>query len=110
MENKNPYLNKKGDPDEISIATATATTKDGKTINYLAVSGKSWHGNAPNKVTINHKEYQVLIDGAYIIRADGKKLVSWVEPPFHPTFKIQPLILLGFVNSTQLTPYTHDND
>lgn len=37
------------------------------------MSDKSWHGNAANKVTINHKEYQVLTDEAYIIRADGKK-------------------------------------
>ncbi|MCL1624373.1 hypothetical protein M2R47_09025 [Moraxella sp. Tifton1] len=46
--------------EEVSVATATVTTKDGKTINYLAVSGQSWNPNAPDKVTINGKEYHVL--------------------------------------------------
>ena len=82
VENKkgeNPFINNqgshKGDPNKISIATATVTTKDGKTINYLAVSGKSWSGHAPNKVTIHGKEYQVLRDEAYTgkVLPDGKK-------------------------------------
>ncbi len=51
--------------DDVSLATATVTTKDGKTVNYLAVSGKSWSGHAPNNVTINGTEYQVIRTEAY---------------------------------------------
>ena len=67
MKNKNDpkqtsYINsnKKDGVNSISIATASVRTQDGKTINYLAVSGKNWSGQAPDKVTINGKEYQVI--------------------------------------------------
>ncbi len=82
VENKkgeNPFINNqgshKGDPNKISIATATVTTKDGTTIHYLAVSGKSWSGHAPDKVTIHGKEYQVLRDETYTgkVLSDGSK-------------------------------------
>lgn len=59
----------------VSIATATVITKDGKTAHYLSVSGQSWNPNAPDKVTIHGKEYQVLRDEAYTgkVLSDGSK-------------------------------------
>ena len=69
---KSPFINNhgshRGDPNKISIATATVTTKDGTTTHLLAVSGKSWSGNAPDKVTINGKEYQVIRDEVKTIK------------------------------------------
>ncbi len=79
VENKNnpnqvSYINsKRGEPDEISIATASVITKDGTSINYLAVSGPSWSGHAPDKVIINGKEYQILRDEATITKVINGK-------------------------------------
>ena len=55
------------DLESISIATATVYDKTGKPTNYLAISGKSWSGQAPNKITINDKTYSV-------IRIDNERL------------------------------------
>ena len=74
--NQVSYINsKRGEPDAISIATAAVTTKDSKTIHYLAVSGKSWSGHAPDKVTIHGKKYQVIREEAYTgkVLSDGSK-------------------------------------
>ena len=73
--NQTSYLNRNGKANEISIATATVTTKDSKTIHYLAVSGKSWSGHAPDKVTIHGKKYQVIREEAYTgkVLSDGSK-------------------------------------
>ena len=74
---KSPFINNhgshRGDPNKISIATATVTTKDGTTTHLLAVSGKSWSGNAPDKVTINGKEYQVIRDEVKTIKVINGK-------------------------------------
>lgn len=70
--------NKRNGLSQISIATATVTHKDGTITHYLAVSGKSWSGHAPDKVTINGKEYQVIREEAYtgkVINGKAEKIL-----------------------------------
>ena len=76
--NQISYINRSKDPLEISIATATVTTKNGKTIHLLAVSGKSWSGNAPDNVMIKDKVYQLIREEAYtgrIINGQAEKIL-----------------------------------
>ena len=79
---KSPFINNhgshRGDPNKISIATATVTTKDGTTTHLLAVSGKSWSGNAPDNVMIKDKVYQLIREEAYtgrIINGQAEKIL-----------------------------------
>ena len=59
--NKNALIKGKlEDLESISIATATVYDKVGKPTHYLAVSGKSWSGEAPNQITIGNKTYSVI--------------------------------------------------
>ena len=53
--------------DNISIATGSIIV-NGKTEYVLAVSGKSWKGNAPTSVNINGVNYKVIVEDSQSIR------------------------------------------
>ncbi|VEJ56823.1 hemagglutinin repeat-containing protein [Pragia fontium] len=53
--------------DNISIATGSIAV-NGKTEYVLAVSGKSWKGNAPTSVNINGINYKVILEDSQSIR------------------------------------------
>ena len=53
--------------DNISIATGSIIV-NGKTEYVLAVSGKSWKGNAPTSVNINGVNYKVIVEDPQSIR------------------------------------------
>ena len=61
QENSVDYIKGKYNVEDISVATAKVTTKDGKVENILSVSGRAWNGNAPKEVTIDNVKYKVII-------------------------------------------------